>query len=285
MKILDTSLGWQSVLATYPFDKEKWETYIDAAVPGVKDLCLADMEETVRAGYSWEEHYLPVLNGLFHKEDKLKEAVVSFRQITNRLDEKIKHTFGKTVDVDIVLYLGLCNGAGWVTPVNGKTSILLGIEKIIELDWCGTAAMNGLILHELGHVYQAQYGVLERDLALPSEHFLWQLFTEGIAMVFEQDLIDDTNYFHQDKNGWKQWCDAHIQKILRAFSHDLDSMTQENQRYFGDWVRFEGQPDVGYYLGTRFVRFMMESESFDRLITYDILQVKEAFARFMQTNI
>lgn len=100
-------------------------------------------------------------------------------------------------------------------------------------------------------------------------------------MVFEQELIGDCNYFHQDKKGWKQWCDAHFQRILQAFSHDLDSMTQENQRYFGDWVRFEGQPDVGYYLGARFVRFLMESDSFDNIISYDIEQVTSAFQRFL----
>ena len=57
-------------------------------------------------------------------------------------------------------------------------------------------------------------------------------------------------------------------------------MTRENQRYFGDWVDFHGHMDVGYYLGTRFVRFMMETDSFDNIINYRLNKVKEEFNRF-----
>jgi hypothetical protein len=38
--------------------------------------------------------------------------------------------------------------------------------------------------------------------------------------------------------------------------------------------------DVGYYLGTRFVRFMMETDSFDNIIKYRLDMVKEEFKRF-----
>lgn len=38
--------------------------------------------------------------------------------------------------------------------------------------------------------------------------------------------------------------------------------------------------DVGYYLGTRFVRFMMETNSFDNTINYRLNMVKEEFNRF-----
>ena len=104
-------------------------------------------------------------------------------------------------------------------------------------------------------------------------------------MVFEQELLGDTNYFHQNKNGWKQWCDAHFSLTLQSFARDLSTMTQENQRYFGDWVRFEGQADVGYYLGTRFVRFMMESNAFDNIISYNINDVQKNFQHFLQSDI
>lgn len=39
------------------------------------------------------------------------------------------------MDVDIILYLGLASGAGWATTLGGKRVILLGVEKIIEIDW------------------------------------------------------------------------------------------------------------------------------------------------------
>lgn len=281
MNLIDSSAELLAVFESGSFDMEKWKRYMDAAVPDAKELCLADLEECIRAGYSWEKDYLPVLNAVFLNAEKRNEAVCSFYTVTKDLDQKIIHRFGKTLDVDMILYLGLCNGAGWVTPIKGRASILLGIEKIMELDWCGIDAMNGLILHELGHVYQAQYGVLDREFALSSDQFLWQLFTEGIAMVFEQELLADPDYFHQDKDGWKVWCDEHFELLKSSFCSDLGLMSHENQRYFGDWVRFEGQPDVGYYLGARFVRFLLQSDCFDQLISYGIEQVRHGFARFM----
>lgn len=59
------------------------------------------------------------------------------------------------INADVALYLGFCNGAGWVTDIDAKTVVLLGIEKIIELDWVSVDDMRGLVYHELGHVYQA----------------------------------------------------------------------------------------------------------------------------------
>jgi len=82
--------------------------------------------------------------------------------VSNNLEEKIISIFGKSLEVDIILYLGLCNGAGWVTTVNNQTRILLGIEKIIELNWRKPNDMIGLIYHELGHVYQDTYGTFKQ---------------------------------------------------------------------------------------------------------------------------
>lgn len=103
--------------------------------------------------------------------------------------------------MEIVLYLGLCNGAGRVEKIDNKVYCLLGIEKILEPNWYDINSLYGLIYHELGHVYQNQYGVLKRNFNDNKKQFLWQLFTEGIAIYFEQTLIGDYEYYHQDKNG------------------------------------------------------------------------------------
>lgn len=283
MNIIDTSAAMPEAFDSGCFDAEIWEAYMDAFVPGAKEMCLEDMRETINAGYSWQEDFLPVLNAVARDTERCEKAIASFRRITEHLDERITERFGKTVDADIILYLGLRNGAGWVTHVNGKRTVLLGVEKIMELDWCDPDAMTGLVIHELGHVYQDQYGVLHREFETTPDKFLWQLFTEGIAMVFEQEIAGDPGYFHQDRDGWKQWCDGHAELIRQSFRSDLESMTQETQRYFGDWVSFEGRGDTGYYLGTRFIRFLMDSDGFDRIILYTIQEVKDGFDRFMHS--
>lgn len=281
MQIINTYPELLSVFHSDGFDMDKWSAYMDAFVPGAKELCLKDMRESIGAGYSWDKDFLPVLNAVQRDAEKREEAISSFCSVTERLDERIIGRFGRTVDADILLYIGLCNGAGWVTPVRGKTTVLLGIEKIMELNWQGTDDMTALIFHELGHVYQDEFGTLCREGDSLPDRFLWQLFTEGVAMVFEQELIGEPSYFHQNRNGWKQWCDDHFELIRRSFRGDLETMTPENQRYFGDWVRFEGHGDTGYYLGARFVRFLLNFDSFDRVVCYGLEEVRDGFERFI----
>jgi hypothetical protein len=284
MRVIDTSEEMLAAFHSGHFDLEKWEAYMDACVPNAKELCLEDMRECVNAGFSWEKDFMPVLDSVLWDPSGRKEAIASFHMIADQLDGKIRNVFHKTVDADLVLYLGLCNGAGWVTEIGGRTTVLLGIEKIMELDWGGPDAMTGLIVHELGHAYHSQYGTLRIETDSLPDRFLWQLFTEGTAMVFEQEVLGNKGYFHQYGSDWKEWCDRHAELIKRSFYDDLKSMTYENQRYFGDWVSFEGHGDTGYYLGTLFVRYLLQSAGFDSVIRYDIDKVKKEYENFMRAG-
>lgn len=62
-------------------------------------------------------------------------------------------------------------------------------------------------------------------------------------------------------------------------------MTPENQRYFGDWVSFDGYGDVGCYLGTDLVRYLLKEESFDDVINYDLDKIREGYDRYLERNI
>ena len=281
MKVIDTSGEMLAAFHSGHFELAKWEAYMDACVPNAKELCLEDMRNCVNEACSWEKHFVPVLDAVFQNPSGRMEAISSFHMVADQLDQRIQDLFHKTVDADLVLYLGLCNGAGWVTTIGGRTTVLLGIEKIMELNWGGVEAMTGLIVHELGHVYQSQYGTLRLETDSLPERFLWQMFTEGVAMVFEQEIMGDQGYFHQYDKDWKEWCDRHAERIKRSFYDDLKSMTFENQRYFGDWVSFEGRGDTGYYLGALFVRYLMRSADFDSIIRYDMEAVKRAYEQFM----
>ena len=280
MKIIDTTEKMFASFDGMHFNLEKWGAYMDAAIPHAKQLCLDDLRSSTEDGCSWEDDCLPVLDAVIADRDKPERAIQSFHTVTDGLAGRIERRFGRGVDVDIILYLGLCSGAGWVTTINDRRTILLGIEKITELDWCDENSMTGLIVHELGHVYQAQYGRFYCEAKSAKERFLWQLFTEGVAMVFEQEITGNPGYYHQDRDGWKEWCDRNFKRIRDAFSADIGTMTDRNQRYFGDWVQFEGHPDTGYYLGARFVRSLMEKDTFDSIIRYGAEAVAEGFERF-----
>lgn len=284
MNIINTYKDIESVFDTESFNTENWKAYMDKCVPGAKEMCIADMQECVDAGYSWQKDFLPVLDYVRKNPVICEEAIKSFQTVTNHLDERLTQIFNRTVNADVILYIGLCNGAGWVRDINGVTTVLLGLEKILDLGWFGIDDMTGLIVHELGHVYQSQYGVLYEKTDNSADTFIWQLFTEGVAMVFEQKVVGNDKYFHQDQNGWKNWCDSNKEKIKQSFNADLTTMTEKNQRYFGDWVRFEGYGDVGYYLGTMFVRYLLQSDDFDNVIAYSLRKVKEEYNRFINSG-
>ena len=282
MKINNTLNKILDVYSNGLFDINKWYSYIEEVNPLLKQLCLDDMNEALATGLvTYEKDYLPILNNVINDDKNRNRTITSFEKVIHDLTSKIISKFGKTIDVEIILYLGLCNGAGWVVKVEDKTYCLLGIEKIMELNWCDIDSMYGLIYHELGHVYHNQYGILERTLLDNQQQFLWQLFTEGIAMYFEQKLIGDYNYYHQDKKGWLYWCDNHLKQIALDFNNDLNLMTFENQRYFGDWVYYEGYSDVGYYLGAKFVQYICEQYNFDEILSFEIQKVKQLWLNYI----
>ncbi len=148
MKIIDT---YDSIYSSYKhnvFDIELWEKYADEISSELKNKVKKDSKRN-----DFEKQTLPVLNSLIKNRETAKNAHASFLKSTKNLEEKIFEKFNVDLDVTIVFYLGLCNGAGWATTINGKPAILLGIEKITELNWCDEKSMIALIYHELGHIW------------------------------------------------------------------------------------------------------------------------------------
>ena len=257
------------------FNINKWEKYINSFLNNKAHMFKDDLEQYVISGqYSYEEDFLPLLNNVY-LHPKLDIVIDNFQKITERLDDKVKQHF-KEMDVDIYLYLGLLNGAGWATIIDNRHLILLGIEKILELDWTSIDDMYGLIYHELGHIYHMVYG----NLDLNNDSFIYQLYYEGIAMHFEQLLKEDPNYFHQDKNGYLTFCEDCFDMIKTDFKNDLADMDIYNQRYFGDWTNYYGYGDVGYYLGAKFVDYLANKYDFEQLIKLDLITIEKAFIEF-----
>ena len=283
INIIDTYSKINTLFKNGTFALEKWEAYMNSIYEDSADFIKKDMQECLDGReYTYEKSVLPVLNGVY-ENPSLEILHTSFLQVTDKLNQRIKERFGQELNIDIVLYLGLCNGAGWVTNVGGKDTILLGVEKILELGWQDVDSMYGLIYHELGHAYHKQHGTF-RQSGDNMQNFVWQLFTEGIAMYFEQVLVGDLLYFHQDRNGWRGWCEAHFGQIVTDFHTDLSTMTRQTQRYFGDWVSYHGRGDVGYFLGTRFVHFLCGKYEFWQLINMKIEEVYEEYLAFVNAN-
>lgn len=282
--IIDTYSKISTLFENGAFDLAKWEVYMNSIYEGSSDMIQNDMQECLDGvEYTYEKSVLPVLQTVY-EHPSLEMLHTSFLTVTDNLNEKIRECFGRELNFDIVLYLGLCNAAGWVTNVGGMDTILLGVEKILELGWQDVDSMYGLIYHELGHAYHKQYGAFHQSVEDNKKRFVWQLFTEGIAMYFEQMLVGDPTYFHQDRDGWKDWCEAQFGQIVTDFHQELPAMTRHTQRYFGDWVSYHGRGDVGYFLGTKFVHRLREKYEFEQLINMKIDEVYEEYLAFVEAN-
>lgn len=284
IRIIDTYADINTVFDHGIFSLEKWRLYMNSVYADSAHIFISDLQECLNAGnYKYETDVLPILQAVCG-HPALPALHASFVQVTDGLQEKVVSRFGRALDIDIVLYMGLCNAAGWVTQINGHEVILLGIEKILELHWYDEDSMRGLIYHELGHVYHKQHGAFEQESPRTEQAFVWQLFTEGVAMYFEQRLVNDLHYYHQDQNNWLAWCDAHFTQIRSDFHEDLPVMTAADQRYFGDWVSYHGKGDVGYYLGARFVQQLCEAYSFDDLLGMNLDEVYREYLLFAESN-
>ncbi len=274
MKIIDTYSDIFNVYENGVFNKTLWDNYVFSVFDGLK----AKVEQDFSRLTDYKDKIFEILNNLQKNIESAKTAHQSFINTTKNLSDKIKNEFNVDLDVTIILYLGLCNGAGWATTINGQRVILIGLEKVVELGWCSEDDMKALIYHELGHIYHSLFEHKEL-LMNKRKQAVQQLYREGIAMVFEQTLYDDINRYHQNINGWLDWCIDNDKLIKTEYLKRIKNK-ESVQDFFGDWCSFMEHSDVGYYLGTAFIRFLMNDYSLQEIASIKLNTVLEHFYKF-----
>lgn len=280
MRIIDTYSSIFTAFKDDSFDMRLWQSYAENAYPGLIKKIQNDYSGRISDKFDFDKKILPILNGVIKKSNLSEKAHNAFTEVTNDLSVKVNSKFKTDLDVDIILYLGLGNAAGWATSINNKKVILLGLEKIVELDWCSKENMIALIFHELGHIWHFEYEK-KKLLYSSKERAIQQMYREGVAMVFEQTLCEDDCFFHQDQNGWLEWCEANDALIKREYVKRLKSR-ESVQDFFGDWCSFMNHSDVGYYLGAAFVRFLMKDCTLEEIAKMKIRDVCKQFYKFAQ---
>ena len=109
------------------FDIAVWRRYASEISEELPQKCESDAKE-----YDFEKQVLPVLEQALNAE-KIDFVNKNFQAVIKTLNENLTKLFDDEPDINIVLYLGLCNGAGWATTLDGKSTVLLGIEKITDI--------------------------------------------------------------------------------------------------------------------------------------------------------
>ncbi|MGZ9584278.1 hypothetical protein [Paenibacillus marinisediminis] len=266
MRIIDSYEDILGLINLKPFNLETWRTYANQVCEGLAVKCEGDVAE-----YDFGNDVIPVINALYDKRDALEVLHSIFLEVVDSLSTTFdKHGLVEP-DVDIVFYLGLCNGAGWATKINKRNVVLLGVEKILELGWDNPRDFAALIYHELGHIWHEQNG--RYDIAQNQrERSILQLYQEGVAMYFEQLLCGDMNFYHQDKNGWLNWCASNEDIIKKEYLHRINT-EKSTQEFFGDWCKFHNHSDVGYYLGCEFVKYLIGKHTIDRAVRLEACEL------------
>ena len=255
MRVIDSFPQMGRAFERGEFSIAAWRRYAAEISPALPEKLEADAAE-----YDFAGAVLPVLQQFYEKSEQAALAHASFRKLVGGLSEKFCSVLGSAPEADVILCLGLCNGAGWATSLGGRPVVLLGIEKIVELGWCGEADMAALLYHELGHLWHFQRRTAPAWAEDPAARALWQLYTEGMATYVQQRLFGGRSFYSQNRDGWLTWCGANRARLFAAFRRRVDG-GESVQDFFGDWCAFEGRSDVGYYLGAELVYALAENRS------------------------
>ncbi|MGI5893232.1 MAG: hypothetical protein ACOX6P_01410 [Candidatus Merdivicinus sp.] len=234
------------------------------------------------SGYPFEEKVLPIVQDVYTNWDKLELAHSSFQSAVSKISEQLTRKFHTDLDICTVFYLGLCSGAGWATELNGKPAILLGVEKILELKWYDYDRMFALIAHEIGHIWHQAMGGAFGQANTVDERAVFQLFSEGVAIWFEQSLYGQNDFYLENHDGWLDWCIAHHTEIKREYWRRIQQK-ESIQDFFGDWERYQGYSDVGYYLGTQFFRWLIKKYSVEEAVCLPIFKIKQEYQIFSES--
>ncbi len=277
MQIINTCDKIKTLFAN-GFNISVWRKYAEEISKELPAKCVNDAKD-----YNFEKDILPVISTALN-EEKIEFVNRSFQAVIKTLNDNLTKLFDKEPDINIVLYLGLCNGAGWATTLDGKNTVLLGIEKIIELDWCDEINMRALILHEIGHLWHKLNGNLYLRTFTKRRKAIEQLYQEGVAMACEHILCGDDDFYHQNKNGWLDWCKENENEIRREFLRRMDN-NESVQDFFGDWCSYNGHSDVGYFLGCRFVRYLTDTYTLKEIANMRYGKINKCFKEFVKINL
>lgn len=98
-------------------------------------------------------------------------------------------------------------------------------------------------------------------------------------MVCEHILCQDDRYYHQNQNGWLDWCKENEAEIKREYLRRVDKNIS-TQVFFGDWCSYKNHSDVGYYLGCEFVKYLQRQYSLVDIASLNVNQLYNHFKEF-----
>ena len=139
--------------------------------------------------------------------------------------------------------------------------------------------MQALIFHEIGHIWHKTYGNLYPEARSEGEKSLAQLYQEGLAMVCEHILCQDDRYYHQNQNGWLDWCKENEAEIKREYLRRVDKNIS-TQDFFGGLVQLQKSQRCWLLSGLRVRQTFQRQYSLVDIASLNVNQLYNHFKEF-----
>jgi uncharacterized protein YjaZ len=213
------------------------------------------------------------------------EAHDNILKVLDGLEERVKKTFQIELEINVVIYCGLCNSAGWVTTYGGRRAVLLGIDKIAELGWHTMEKIEPLISHELCHVIHFEIrGEDDLDIAIEKNRYnrgIWSIYEEGFAQFYQQKLSGDGS----DSRGteWYENCVKNFSGLKKLYSEALYDSEKGTKEFFGDWFKVLGISDAGYFLGAELIKGLNLKYTIKEIAALEFQEIQREVMDFLKS--
>jgi hypothetical protein len=260
-------------------------------------LALAEIDDDAAREAAWTEQYeaaYPEIFTTYHRSwgrharcltasrdvPRLARTMPAIEERARRLSEEAERFFLAEGliddDLDVVLLVGGHTSNGWVTELDGRSTLFLALELLGEPPYDAV-----LLTHEAFHVAHAQHGAEEWP-----EDCAGSLFQEGLAVAVSREVhpgLSDSSYlwFDGEHDEWVDACAAVCTAITDRARSELDTSYDEPRARALFTVLDEEEelpPRAGYWLGDRVARRLRESHSLRDLLAWDHATVRAALA-------
>ena len=274
------------LIDTFPAFLAFWEKAqhqsIDAQIQGWASTYLAQWPELLEKqilayseeGDDWRqvasERVIPFWS---ERLPSMRRAHQNLLKVCKPVYKRAQEALGFQQALTFVIYVGIGCGAGWATTYQDNRAILFGLENIAEEGWDGAAVLNGLIGHEIGHLWHFDQ---RSGAGLPEKNGpWWQLYTEGLAQRCEFVIAGrDSWHMGSQSDEWLRWCRRQKGWLAREFLRVVEE-GDDIRIFFGSWCDVRGHKQTGYFLGHEAVRRLEE-----QMTLAEIARIKDVEAVF-----
>ena len=259
---------------------EKWRSKYMADYPTLLNKQIEDYENK---GFDWQQN---AKNKVFpYLEERLPEmtrARGNLRKIIPVIYKRACDFFELRPSITAVIYVGTGCGAGWSTTLEGKPALLFGLENIAESGWSDSRSLEGLVTHELGHLFHER--IRQNSKLSIKDGPFWRLYKEGVAKWSEFGILDRESWYEAkglNDPGWLDWCRENKSWLAEEFLLRVEKEKSVDQ-FFGSWYDLWGWKQTGYFLGYEAITNLTSSHNLTKLDIFKIANPSEQMKQALE---